>query len=176
MQNSAVPCLCCTVLCCAVLCCAVLCCARAHCSNPCQCRKQLSRCVLVQAMAESLTPKQGVDAKEREGMLKRIAKLAKHQGSFHLACKKYTQVRYSMSGECTQSFLAHGMLPFTSSHPASVPQHCKGLLRIQQSALRPGLVALSLFTATQMRGFRKSGLQVMLRPQCCWCERRQGTK
>jgi len=43
-------------------------------------------------MAEAMTPGQGSDAREREGMLKRIAKLAKQQGSFHLACKKYTQV------------------------------------------------------------------------------------
>ena len=39
-----------------------------------------------------MTPGREKDAREREGMLKRIAKLAKHQGSFHLACKKYTQV------------------------------------------------------------------------------------
>ena len=45
-----------------------------------------------QVMAEAMTPGQGSDAREREGMLKRIAKLAKQQGSFHLACKKYTQV------------------------------------------------------------------------------------
>ena len=43
-------------------------------------------------MAEGMTPPQGSDAREGEGMLKRIAKTAKHQGSFHLACKKYTQV------------------------------------------------------------------------------------
>ena len=43
-------------------------------------------------MAEAMTPGQGAEAKEREVMLKRIAKLAKQQGSFHLACKKYTQV------------------------------------------------------------------------------------
>lgn len=50
--------------------------------------------VVVQAMAESLTPGQQAGVKEREGMLKRIAKLAKQQGSFQLACKKYTQVCY----------------------------------------------------------------------------------
>ena len=49
-------------------------------------------CAKCQAMAEGMTPPQGSDAREREAMLKRIAKLAKHQGSFHLACKKYTQV------------------------------------------------------------------------------------
>ena len=38
----------------------------------------------------AMTPGQGAEAKEREVMLKRIAKLAKQQGSFHLACKKYT--------------------------------------------------------------------------------------
>jgi len=43
-------------------------------------------------MAEAMTPGQGTEAKEREVMLRRIAKLAKQQGSFHLACKKYTQV------------------------------------------------------------------------------------
>ena len=47
---------------------------------------------VLQTMAEAMTPGQGTEAKEREGMLKRIAKLAKQQGSFHLACKKYTQV------------------------------------------------------------------------------------
>ena len=46
----------------------------------------------VQVMAEAMTTGQGAEAREREGMLKRIAKLAKQQGSFHLACKKYTQV------------------------------------------------------------------------------------
>ena len=45
-------------------------------------------------MAESLTPGQEVGVKEREVLLKRIAKLAKQQGSFQLACKKYTQVCY----------------------------------------------------------------------------------
>ena len=39
-----------------------------------------------------MSPGQGAEAKQREDMLKRIAKLAKHQGSFRLACKKYTQV------------------------------------------------------------------------------------
>ena len=43
-------------------------------------------------MAEAMTLGQGTEAKEREGMLRRIAKLAKQQGSFHLACKKFTQV------------------------------------------------------------------------------------
>ena len=46
----------------------------------------------MQSMAESLMPGQDVGVKEREGLLKRIAKLAKQQGSFQLACKKYTQV------------------------------------------------------------------------------------
>ncbi|DBA86980.1 TPA: hypothetical protein ACH3X2_000362 [Trebouxia sp. C0005] len=46
---------------------------------------------LTETMAEAMTPGQGTEAKEREGMLRRIAKLAKQQGSFHLACKKYTQ-------------------------------------------------------------------------------------
>ena len=52
------------------------------------------KAVAVQSMAESMTPGQEAEAKEREGMLKRIAKLAKQQGSFQLACKKYTQVCY----------------------------------------------------------------------------------
>ncbi len=47
---------------------------------------------VLQTMAEAMTPGQGTEAKEREVMLRRIAKLAKQQGSFHLACKKYTQV------------------------------------------------------------------------------------
>lgn len=48
--------------------------------------------LLMQAMADRLSPGQDVAAKERELTLRRIAKLAKHQASFHLACKKYTQV------------------------------------------------------------------------------------
>ena len=51
-------------------------------------------------MAEAMTPGQGTEAKEREGMLRRIAKLAKQQGSFHLACKKYTQVIWSCICSC----------------------------------------------------------------------------
>jgi len=51
-------------------------------------------------MAEAMTPGQGTEAKEREGMLRRIAKLAKQQGSFHLACKKYTQVIWSLICNC----------------------------------------------------------------------------
>ncbi|KAL3159995.1 hypothetical protein ABBQ38_010383 [Trebouxia sp. C0009 RCD-2024] len=46
---------------------------------------------ITESMAESLTPGKDASAKEREGLLKRIAKLAKQQGSFQLACKKYTQ-------------------------------------------------------------------------------------
>lgn len=50
------------------------------------------RHVSLQAIADSLTPETDMPAKEREHALRRIAKLAKDQGSFHLACKKYTQV------------------------------------------------------------------------------------
>ncbi len=44
-------------------------------------------------MAEAMTPdKSAAPTAERQALLRRIAKVAKHQGQFHLACKKYTQV------------------------------------------------------------------------------------
>jgi hypothetical protein len=58
----------------------------------------------MQAMAEAMTADKGLlSAAARETLLRRIAKTAKHQGNFHLACKKYTQVcllhmRYMSAG------------------------------------------------------------------------------
>lgn len=50
--------------------------------------------VLAQEMAEAMTPsKDVVSAEERNLALQRIAKVAKKQGSWQLAAKKYTQVR-----------------------------------------------------------------------------------
>ena len=50
-------------------------------------------CLPLQAMAEAMTPdKSAAPTAERQALLRRIAKVAKHQGQFHLACKKYTQV------------------------------------------------------------------------------------
>ena len=47
----------------------------------------------LQAMAEAMTPdKSAGPTAERQALLRRIAKVAKHQGQYHLACKKYTQV------------------------------------------------------------------------------------
>ena len=44
-------------------------------------------------MAEAMTPdKSAAPTAERQALLRRIAKVAKHQGQYHLACKKYTQV------------------------------------------------------------------------------------
>jgi intraflagellar transport protein 140 len=45
-----------------------------------------------QEMAEALTPEKGaISAEERTSLLLKIAKAAKQQGQWHLACKKYTQ-------------------------------------------------------------------------------------
>ena len=70
-------------------------------------------------MAESMTPAASIAAKEREAVLKRIAKLAKHQGSFHLACKKYTQVLIAVIfAFCIACNVLHCAAK-TSSHTAS---------------------------------------------------------
>ena len=46
-----------------------------------------------------MTPdKSAAPTAERQALLRRIAKVAKHQGQYHLACKKYTQV--SLGGAC----------------------------------------------------------------------------
>ena len=67
-------------------------------------RTSESRRFAVQSMAESLTPGQEAAPKERESLLKRVAKLAKQQGSFQLACKKYTQVAATASRHMPCSF------------------------------------------------------------------------
>lgn len=47
---------------------------------------------LTEDIAESLTPDKTPDnADERAAVCSRIAQAAKHQGQYHLACKKYTQ-------------------------------------------------------------------------------------
>ena len=48
----------------------------------------------LQALAEALTPAKGEDPtseEARKALLMRIATVCKNQGSYHLACKKYTQ-------------------------------------------------------------------------------------
>ena len=54
-------------------------------------------------MAESMTPsKDTLPADERQAVLLRIAKLAKRQGAWQLAAKKYTQVSPHLgSPHCT---------------------------------------------------------------------------
>mmetsp|Transcript_19068 Transcript_19068/g.64920 ORF Transcript_19068/g.64920 Transcript_19068/m.64920 type:complete len:1396 (+) Transcript_19068:174-4361(+) len=48
--------------------------------------------LITEEMAEQMTPPKGeVSEEERQVQLRRIAKCCKRQGSFHLACKKYTQ-------------------------------------------------------------------------------------
>ena len=50
-------------------------------------------------MAEALTPaKDDHNAEHRAAILQQIAKLCEHQGSYHLACKKYTQAGNKASG------------------------------------------------------------------------------
>ena len=55
--------------------------------------------VLTEEMAEALTPaKDEHNAEHRAVILQQIAKLCKHQGSYHLACKKYTQAGNKAKG------------------------------------------------------------------------------
>jgi hypothetical protein len=61
-----------------------------------------------QEMAESMTPgKDAMPVEERNLVLQRIAKVAKRQGNWQLAAKKYTQVG---GGPCLSRQMQHWML------------------------------------------------------------------
>lgn len=49
--------------------------------------------IITESMADGMTPPKadGEDSGDRSALIRRIAECCEEQGSFHLACKKYTQ-------------------------------------------------------------------------------------
>ena len=83
-------------------------------------------CLPLQAMAEAMTPdKSAGPTAERQALLRRIAKVAKHQGQYHLACKKYTQV--SLGAMLNVRHL-HDQPQMAAGQPATLQQASVALL------------------------------------------------